>query len=116
MSLAMLLYPPPTRNGLQEHFFHHYQSHLAIVQGVKLKLGVPLTVYDIWPVDPSNKPNIEDWKEAHQSLHTDFETLLNIQGVDLSEVSFDDKKSMDSFMYANWQSHYAAYTSLGLTT
>jgi hypothetical protein len=81
VSLANVLYPPPTGPSWSVWSLHNYQHHLAIETAVKETMGVTLTPYRIYPADQNS---FQDWLEQHQRAHTAFCRLLGIQGQDLS--------------------------------
>ena len=111
MSLAQVLFPPPTKQGLDEWAFAHYQHHLAIqaaaLQAKKTNLPIP----QIWPI---NLNNVEDWLESHQLLHNQANALFNVQGNDLSTFNWNDEKQREGFFYLNFQEHRSLAINSGL--
>lgn len=111
MSLAQLLYPPPTPQGLGDFMFSHNQHHIAIIRGLKQVKNVDATLYQIYPFNPKD---LENWLQAHQQLHSDYESVLQIQGNDLSEVDFKNQKQFDAWLFLNFSSHRSAAQLLGV--
>lgn len=115
MSLAHIIYPPPTRGGLQEWLLQHYFHHLAIIGGVQTKFNISLPVRMIYPLqNAEDQAQLNVFLEEHQTMHNDMDGILNIAGNDLSEVDFKDKKQLDAFMWLNFSEHRDAATNLGL--
>lgn len=111
MSLAHILLPPPTPNGLDEWMLQHLAAHQAIINAAFTELQAALTLYPIYPFD---KRTSLVWLENHQQMHDDQNALLNIIGNDLSSVDFDKKKELEAWMYLHWTEHQAAASTLGL--
>jgi hypothetical protein len=115
VSLAHIIYPPPTKGGFQEWILQHYAHHQAIVWGVKQKFNITLPIRMIYPFkDPTDQAQLDIFLEEHQSMHSDMNGPLNIAGNDLSDVDFKNKKQLDSFFELNYFEHLAAGSNLGL--
>lgn len=112
MSLASVLYPPPTKDGWNEWTWANYQHHQAIETGLRQVKGLSPTIYRLWPV---REQEFEDWLEQHQQAHTLFTQALGINGSDLSQLDFNDKPKRDAWMYSHFVDHQAAAQLLGLT-
>lgn len=113
MSLAQVKLPAPTPRGLDEWSFAHLAHHNAIRQAMERAHGIALPQRQIWPIDFENPASVQVFLSQHQEMHSDFESILGIQGNDLANVDFNDEKARDSWFYLNWQSHYSAGASLG---
>lgn len=115
MSLAHILYPPPTKGGFQEWALQHFAHHQAIINGVKQKMDIVLPMRLIYPiVDPKNKAQINVFLEEHATMHADMAGPLSIQTNDLSDVDFENPKQTASWMNLHYFEHLAAATNLGL--
>ena len=110
MSLAMLLYPPPTDRGLDEWMFHHVQHHQAIIDTIQKVKGVTLPLYQIYPF---NQRHAVDWLEQHAQQHDDMDGALGIVGNDLGDVDFNNKSQADSWFFLHFTEHRDVAYALG---
>ena len=110
MGLPQILTPPPGDAGWREYWFQHYQDHLDIVQKLQ-SLGIPLTVYAIYPWFDPGKDTI---LELHQQYHDDMNLALGTSGSDLSELDFKKPNEVESWAWLNYLEHQAVHQSLGL--
>lgn len=111
MSLAMILFPPPTENGIHEWSLSHYLHHLAIISAVKQTKGINLPTYPIWPISLTN---IDIWLENHQLLHNEMNAVFHNEGNDLSSLNWSDSKQREAFYYLNFQEHRSAAADSGV--
>lgn len=115
MALPHILYPPPTKGGWQEWLYQHFTQHKDIIGAVQQTRGLSLTLGRIWPIDPSDKAQLEVFLEDHQQMHNEMNALLGVQGNDLSDVDFQNKKEADVFYWFNYQEHLAASINVGVS-
>lgn len=106
MSLAHLLYPAPTPQGMEEWFFQHHQHHLAILGAMKANKGIEL---DSFPLYPVNVQQLQTWLETHQQMHNAMTEALGISGFDLSGLDLKDKAKSDNWFFQ----HYLQHQSVG---
>jgi hypothetical protein len=109
MGLAQIIYPRPTENGFQEWAWDHYQHHLAIIQQAA-RLGYVLNQRRIWPV---NQQNMQDFLLEHQEMHNEMDAIANVQGSDLQDIDFKDKKKLDAWFYLQYIEHQSVAQFLG---
>lgn len=109
MSLAQIVYPPPTAHGFTEWSFWHYQHHLAIIAAAKTK-GFALNQYQIWPIDPNN---MQTFLEQHQSMHDEMNAASGVFGSDLQDLDFSNKKIVDAWFYTQYVEHQSVASFLG---
>lgn len=109
MSLAQILYPPPTKDGWHEWSWANSQHHDAINRAILEVKGVQVASFRLWPV---TEYDFRDWLEQHQQSHTVFCDLLGINGEDLTELDLNDKSKKDAWMFAHVQQHRAATSAL----
>lgn len=88
--------------NLNEWAFSHAQDHLEIIQAIQAKKSVALPFYQI---DPLNEHDLNQWLNRHQQMHDDFNSVMLINGVDLQNVDFSDKKERSSWTLLNFQEH-----------
>ena len=111
MGLPDLWYPPPGDAGWAEYWFQHFQDHLEIIQAIRSQSGNQLTEYMIYPWLDSDK---EGLLERHQQYHEDMNSVLRLNGNDLSAVDFKKDPEVKAWIYLNYQEHLAARTALGI--
>jgi hypothetical protein len=109
MGLAQVIYPPPTAHGMTEWSFDHYQHHLAIIQQAAA-LGYTLNFYNIWPI---NEKNFKDFLDQHSQMHSEMNAIAGINGAELTDVDFKDKKKRDAWFYLQWVEHQSVAQFLG---
>jgi len=109
MGLAQIIYPRPTPNGFQEWSWDHYQHHLAIIGQAKTA-GFSLNQYNIWPV---TQENLKDFLDLHQQMHTEMNAIANVQGSNLQDLDFKDKKKTDGWYFLNYVEHQSVASFLG---
>ena len=99
------------QRSLDEWDINHSSDHEEIRQAIQAKLGVNLEDRPIYPT------NWKDWNAyaiRHQSLHNDMNSILGLNGVDLTTVDFKDKKESENWHFDHFQEHQAARTTLGI--
>jgi len=109
MSLAQIIYPPPTPRGFQEWAFQHYAHHLAIISAANAQ-GIPLREYNIWPIE---EKDIGSWLQRHQQMHNEMNAMAGVSGNDLEDVDFKDKKKVDAWYYLQFVEHQSVAAFLG---
>ena len=111
MSLAQILYPPPTPQGMEEWFQAHARHHEAIISAFKESQGVVLDDLGLYPVNPSS---LTDWLERHQRMHTAMGQLAGISGADLSVLDLKDKPKADAWFFQHFLQHQGVAQRSGL--
>ena len=109
--LAALLNVPKTEEQWQQFSYDHRNSHDKIRAAILKKYGVNLTDY---LVDPINPDNIKQFLQNNAALHTDMNSILQSQSVDLLDVKLDDPQQLDSWINLNYQEHQNAEQLLGI--
>jgi hypothetical protein len=115
VSLAQILYPPPTAQGWKEWSFHQYQHHLALNSAILQLKGVTITPFRLWPVQQQG-PDFQDWLQQHQLAHESINAVLGISGRDISALDFQDKdkSKRDAWFWVHHGMHRDAASNLGL--
>ncbi len=98
---------------MEEFAYAHLQHHKAIIRVMRETRGIDLPERQLWPIDFDNPASMQVFLSQHQQAHSDFESVLGIQGNDLANVDFNDKKARDSWFFLNWSGHYSAAAALG---
>lgn len=80
--------------------FHHYNDHLAIVQGVNKLMGTKLIAYALHPV-----LDHEQFLVLHQAFHDDMAKALSVANTDLSKLDHDNHGDLMDWSMRNYQAH-----------
>lgn len=110
MSLAMLLYPPPTDRGPEEWSYHNLQHHQAVSDAIYAQRGVRVTATNIYPM---RGDNLMSWARAHQEWHDAINGILGVPGVDLQNVDWEQREEIDAFFWLHFNQHRAWAQTLG---
>lgn len=102
MSLAQILYPSPTPEGMEEWFQSHARHHEAIIVALKDTRGLILDNLGLYPV---NQGDMDDWLERHQQMHTAMTKVTGITGTDLSALDLKDKAKSDAWFFQHFLQH-----------
>lgn len=106
MSLAQIVYPPPTEQGWQEWLHAHIRHHEALAGALQAKFDVILdSANHLYPLDMESKDQLEVWNKAHLDLHNSMNSLLGIPGQDISAPDFKDKRKSDGWFFLHLQLH-----------
>jgi hypothetical protein len=111
VSLANVLYPAPTPQGLEEWMHSHYQHHLAIIDAVRTNFNTELQVFPIYPV---NMEDTSTFMRDHQIMHNQFASVLNTPNTDIGSVDFKNKKEFDAWVFEHFIQHQAAAQLCGM--
>ena len=111
MGLPDIYSPPDGEEGWKEYWFQHWIDHQQIVQAIKAKTGISLTMYIIDPWLADDKDGI---LERHQQYHTDMNGVLGIAGSDLTQVDANKPNELKAWLYLQYQEHLQAHTILNI--
>lgn len=110
MSLAALFNVPEDAQGVLVFSFHNADQHLQIVRQARAQKNVILREYVL---DPISSDDPATWLRVHQQAHAEFTEALGIAGVDLTDVDFNDKEQLNSWMRLHGDEHRLAADMLG---
>lgn len=113
MSLASILYPAPTDQGLEEFFWANSQHHLALIDAVKQTMGVTMELFQIYPVTPG--ASLSTWEAQHQRQHDVLARVLGVPSTDLTSLDLKDKKAFDAWAFSHFLQHQAAGQLCGMS-
>jgi hypothetical protein len=102
VSLANILYPPPTKSGLEEFAFANYQHHQLTTSALFRSRGVQVATFNIYPLV---RASAEVWLQQHQQWHNAMNSVLHTSGVDLSGVDFNNKEQFDAWIFIHFNEH-----------
>ena len=80
-----------------------------IRQAVQSQLNQSLPAY---PLDPINFNAFIQWLEFNQQDHNNWNSALDLQGVDLESVDIKDEHQLDAWVFLNYQEIYSARSAL----
>lgn len=106
--LATIFEVPGTPEHLAVWSFAHAAHHLAINDAIFRLNGVSLPNYVL---DPFN-PNDPTWFYQHQDMHQNQDRILNIPGFDLTDVNWQNRLALESWITMHANEHYQANTIL----
>lgn len=106
----MLLYPPPTKSGLEEWAFHHIQAHRAINEGMARLKEAAVDEFNIYPLDLGA---FDDFLAQNQKWHDATNLVLNVPGVDLRNVDFQNPAQRDAWLWLHFLQHRTYAERLG---
>lgn len=110
MSLAMLLYPPPTKNGLDEFFAHHIDHHRRINAAILRVRGVDVPEFGVYPV---RADSLQDFLLENQRWHDATNQVLGTAGQDLTSVDWTDASQRDAWIWLHFSQHSNWAQALG---
>lgn len=102
MGLAQILYPPPTKQGLEEWFLAHARQHDAIVDALKETRGIILPAISLYPV---NEGDMDDWLQRHQEAHTAMNRAVGVSGTDLTGLDLKHRDRSDVWFFQHFLQH-----------
>jgi len=113
VSIASLLNAPRSKDEWSTWSFAHRDHHDIIRQAIQTqsKGANRLLQYQLDPI-PSDE--ITDWLSRNQQSHDDMNQVLNLQGVDLQGVDFNNKQQLAVWILQHWQEHQSAAARLAI--
>lgn len=111
MSLAQILYPPPTAQGMEEWFQAHARHHDAIITAFQTSRGVVLDNLGLYPV---NEKDLSDWLQRHQRMHNAMTQVAGVQGTDLTGLDLNSKARSDQWFFQHFLQHQAVSQLCGV--
>lgn len=112
MSLAAIVYPSPTPEGMTEWSIANFQHHNGIEIAMRQTLGVDPPIFRLWPILPED---FQSWLEQHQQAHNFFNQTLGLSGQDLTGLDLKDKSLADDWFFVHELEHQAAARVLKLS-
>jgi hypothetical protein len=111
MGLVNLSAVDPELRQWTDFWFNNWIDHQEIQQALQKKTGINFPVYLIDPWVESSSNAI---LKRHQFYHNDMNSIIGINGQDLSEINFEDQTAVQAWVYQHYQEHLAARQVLGL--
>jgi len=109
--LPGLLNMPFGQQAMTTWSFNHADEHTQIILAITRKGGPALTQRIL---DPIANFNFKNWLWSHQQTHNEMNSILRIQGSNLSDVDFEDQDELDAWVQLHYAEHSQANLKLGL--
>ena len=95
--------------SLEQFFFWNAQDHIEIRQAIQAQHGTNLFARVLDPVD---REAIDLWLELHQQTHNDINSVLGLNGNDLSDIDFSIPSKVREWINLHAQEHQAMRQAL----
>lgn len=112
MSLANIFVSPRVDELQDVWAFSNQDNHRLIISEIQKQLNLQLSVRQLDPM-PFDE-NLEFWLQKHQQSHNDFTSVLGIEGADLTELNFKDRREIDAWTFLHANEHRLANQILGV--
>jgi len=94
--LAQLFNVPQTQTDWDRWSFANYDALNQIVGAIAAQKDIVLPTYQVWPIDFDDLDNFLD---ANQQAHSDFNGVLGLNGNDLLHVDLQDPNQRQSWVW-----------------
>lgn len=111
MAIAALFNVPGTPEETATWAFAHAAHHRDINAAIYRLVGISLPEFVL---DPLNPNDMGPWIYQHQSMHNNQNSLLSIEGFDLTDVDWKDQNQLAGFCFLNAVEHREAGTILSI--
>lgn len=85
--------------------FANSDHHLQIINAILIQKNTELARYLIDPIPNADLPG---WLRTHQTMHNDMNSVLAIQGNDLSDVDFNNPDQLSAWLFLHASEHRQA--------
>lgn len=109
--LARLLNVPQNNDDWESYFYDNRNQVIEIRQAILKQFSVNLTEYILYPVQ---KNDLQAFLLNNAQSHTDFNSVLDLQGADLLNVNFNDREQLEAWIYLNYQELFDASQALNI--
>ena len=96
--LAQLYNVPQTDQDWDRWSFSNHDALAQIVGAVAAQKNISLATYQVWPIDFDD---IDNFLDANQQAHSDFNAALGLNGNDLLHVDLRDPNQRQSWVWLN---------------
>jgi len=109
--LVNLLNVPASDLEWERWLFDNRNQNTEIRQAILRKKNINLTEYVLYPFAQGD---VQTFLINNSQSHTDFNSVLGLQGADLLNVDVSDKQQLGAWVYLNYQELYSASQALGI--
>ena len=113
-AIANLANIPGTPEEFLQWSFAHANHHANINAAVYNQLGIVLPSFVLDPFNPDDAESAQTWAYQHQLMHQNQNAVLGIEGLDLTEVDWQDPGNRASWINSNFSEHFQASNFLGI--
>lgn len=114
MSIAALFNIPGTDEELLAWSFAHAAHHLDLINFIYNQTQIALPVFVLDPFNPKDPGSIGAWAYQHQVMHQNQNTLLGINGFDLTSIDWQDQNQVAAWIQLNATEHVEAANITGV--
>lgn len=111
MGLADLANVPADADEMAAWSFAHMAQHRDQIAAIYRIYRIALPEYLITPV---NLRDPGQFAQLHQAIHNNTDSVLGIDGYDLTNAAFQDPQEMAAWIDLNFQLHYIENEVLGI--
>lgn len=111
MAIASLANIPNDPASFAAWSFAHMAHHRDIIRRIRELSQINLIEYSL---DPMPLQNLGVWGYNHQAMHAQMDAVLNIDGLDLTDVNWRDEGERAQWIWLNFQEHLQAGSKLGI--
>jgi hypothetical protein len=104
-AIADLYNVPSSDEERAQWSFAHMAHHRDINRRIYELIKVALPEYILDPVDPDHAG---DWEYQHQLMHDAQNSILGIQGQDLTGIDWKDQRLLAAWIWLNSSEHVQA--------
>ena len=108
--LANLANVPHNQIDLLQFSFANNDDHLRIIAAIFKQGNILLPTYIL---DPIPTADIGAWLYVHQTVHNQMNSVLSIDGSDLTSVDFGKQDELAAWIWQHYREHYQANQTLG---
>lgn len=94
------------------HYYEHKQFITLGLQATPTKFFIE---YDLYSWDNSNQDLQRVWLEQHAEMHDALRIATGVDGIDLSEVNWQDAQAVQDWMRYHAVEHGLLRTAFGVT-
>lgn len=107
--LVSLLNTPKNDSEFEQFFYNNRNQIIEIRQAILKQKNINLTEYILYPV---RQDSLQTFLLNNAQSHTDFNSVLGLQGADLLNVDFNDREQLEAWIFINYQELYDASAAL----
>lgn len=111
MSLPNLLNVPTDQAGFNFFSQNDDDLHQRIIDEIQNQHNITLTRYILNPI-PSF--DLQSWLRREQQAHNDMNAVFGFQGVDLTDVDFQKKEEVNSWIQLHFSEMQQIASELGI--
>jgi hypothetical protein len=111
MPIADLANVPTTAAEISWWGFANMAHHRDVNRYIATTRGILLPEYLLDPIDLRAA---SAWDANHQIEHNNADTILGVQGFDISESDWQDKERMAAWIWLHYRLHYAEAQASGV--